>query len=294
MDIGKYIDESVARLKQQTAKHKKDWNLGAEDSWSVDQAKGQITFIFPDGQIVKAKVQIVGTYNRPDETFLWSWDHPSVIKSLSVDARKVKEFGDEHGDRRFSERKVLCSEIDAWAFTAVAANLAEADGAYRVEAGGPLLYMTFTDIDVMEGEDDYLSSETRVGQAPSVEVVEEPELLTFLKKYFQEMYVIERDCHEQILGSDQPSAEIQKESIARKNQVYNRYWRRVDEKWVPASVSWPSDYDPDRVGNWQVFKLGDQDYRVCYVLSEYSSEFEYSYDLREFADGYRIVDRHFD
>lgn len=146
VDPNVFIKQSVEGLRTQTSTHAATWHLGEEAKWAADQDNGRIRFTFADGTIAEADFQIVGTYNTLDGTFLWGWDHPSVAEPLRKHAILAKEFGKTHGLAKFTERMVKCSEDDAWEFTAVAARLGKANGAYRGPAGTALVYMTFGEI----------------------------------------------------------------------------------------------------------------------------------------------------
>jgi len=146
MDSSAFIKQSVEGLRTQTSTHAATWHLGEEANWAADQDTGQIRFTFKDGTVAVADLQIIGTYNTLDGTFLWGWDHPSVAEPLRKHAILAKEFGEKHGLPKFTERKIECSEDDAWEFTAVAARLGKANGAYRGPAGTALVYMTFDEI----------------------------------------------------------------------------------------------------------------------------------------------------
>ena len=143
MDPQFFIQQSVEGLRTQTSAHAATWHLGEEANWAADQDTGRIRFNFADGTIAEAELQIVGTYNTLDGTFLWGWDHPSVAKPLQKHASLAKDFGEKHRLSKYMERKVKCSEEDAWEFTAVAARLGKANGAYRGPAGTAFVYMTF-------------------------------------------------------------------------------------------------------------------------------------------------------
>ena len=143
VDATVFIQKSVEGLRTQTTAHAATWHLGEEANWDADQDAGRLRFTFDDGTIAEAEFQIVGTYNTLDGTFLWGWDHPSVAEPLRKHASLAKQFGAKHGLSRYTDRKVKCSEEDAWEFTAVAARLANANGAYRGPAGTALVYMTF-------------------------------------------------------------------------------------------------------------------------------------------------------
>ncbi len=146
MDIDEFVQQSVEGLRSQTEAHSATWHLGEEEEWFVDQETGLVRFTFADGTVAEGPVQIVGTFNPEDSTFLWAWDHESVQAPLREHASLAREFGDEHQLPTFTNRKVVCSEEEAWQFTAVAARLAEATGAYRADAGGPCIYMTFGEV----------------------------------------------------------------------------------------------------------------------------------------------------
>ncbi len=142
-----FIKQSVEGLRTQTSIHAATWHLGKEANWAADQDTGRIRFTFTDGTIAEGELQIIGTYNTLNGTFLWGWDHPSVAEELGKHASLAKEFGEKHGlsqSSRANGRK--CSEEDAREFTAVAARLGKANGAYRGPAGTALVYMTFGEI----------------------------------------------------------------------------------------------------------------------------------------------------
>jgi hypothetical protein len=136
------LDASIEELRIGTAAHDAAWRL-CEADWNLDQHAGTIVFTRPDGFTATCSVQIVGTYNTRDGTWLWGWDHPSVLPSLRRDAEKVREYGIRHRITELTGRKVVCSENEAWKFTALARKLSGAQGAYRGPADSTLIFMTF-------------------------------------------------------------------------------------------------------------------------------------------------------
>ena len=130
-----------------TDAHRGTWHLGEEETWDVDQDSGNIIFTFANGTIASSPVQIIGTYNAKDGTFMWGWDHPSIVPALQNNALKVKIFGEEHGSKELTTQKISCSEMRAWEYTALAMRLSEAGGAYRAEASpGTYVYMNFGEV----------------------------------------------------------------------------------------------------------------------------------------------------
>lgn len=119
------------------------WGLGSEESWNLDMDKGLLEFSFPDGRIATVQVQIVGTLNMADSSFLWGWDHPSVPSGLRRAAEAVKNYGENNSNMLYTERMVKCNEEKAWEFTALAAQLDQSEGAYRGRSGNTWIYMVF-------------------------------------------------------------------------------------------------------------------------------------------------------
>jgi hypothetical protein len=89
------IESAMHHLQAITAGHDGAWRIG-ESQWSVDQDEGTIVFTTPRGMKATPPVQIIGTYNTEDSTWLWGWDHPSIVlrwptmqKKFSLMARRM-------------------------------------------------------------------------------------------------------------------------------------------------------------------------------------------------------------
>ena len=77
---------------------------------------------------------------------MWGWDHPSVQPALREHAKLVKSFGEKHQIEKLTTKTVSVTEYEAWEFVAIANRLANANGGYRADAGGPLVFMTYGEI----------------------------------------------------------------------------------------------------------------------------------------------------
>lgn len=146
-DFRQLLEKSMNHLQTLTSSHDSMWGLGSA-AWGADLEKGVITFDTEDGTHVEAPVQVVGTYNTQDGTWLWGWDHPSVPESLSQHAQLAFDYGQKHGIADLTTRKVTCSEECCWEFTALACFLAQAQGAYRGPAGPTHVFMTFGTVNI--------------------------------------------------------------------------------------------------------------------------------------------------
>lgn len=141
-----YIEAAREGLRLQISAHNSSWHLGKEEQWSADLDAGLIVLQFADGVKAIASIQVVGTYNQVDGTFLWGWDHPSVPEPLRKHAAFAKQWGEKNKVKSFISRKVSCSEDDAWSFAAVTNRLANANGVYRGPSGTTLVFMTFGEV----------------------------------------------------------------------------------------------------------------------------------------------------
>jgi Family of unknown function (DUF6882) len=144
-DFPTLLAQSMEELRLKTAAHVGIWHLGEAD-WDVDQSAGQIVFTAPGGLTATCPVQIIGTYNTADGTWLWGWDHPSVEPALQEHARRVREYGERHRINKLTTQKLRCSEDEAWEFTALACKLGDAQGGYRGSMGPTLVFMTFGEV----------------------------------------------------------------------------------------------------------------------------------------------------
>lgn len=145
-DLDVYVSAAMDGSRLQTESHDRTWGIGKADSWNVDMVEEKIWWLFSDGKKASAFVQIIGTYNPSTQEFLWGWDHPSVKPPLDEHALKVNEFGKKYSIQKYTAKMVKASEDEAWEFVAVANRLSNANGGYRGDAGGPIVFMTFGEI----------------------------------------------------------------------------------------------------------------------------------------------------
>jgi hypothetical protein len=142
MDFDVLIERSMEELHAKTMGHDGIWQLSNSD-WDLDQNAGTIVFLSPKGIIATCPVQIIGTFSSLDKTWLWSWDNPSIGPSLQEHAKLCRKYGEKHGIRALTSRKLTsANEDDGWQLTALACKLAGAQGGYRGPMGKSDIYVT--------------------------------------------------------------------------------------------------------------------------------------------------------
>ena len=146
-----FVEQSLAGLQTLTALQDSLYGLGQAD-WQADLQRGTLTFTGPE-LTVTAPLQVIGTYDTGDGSWLWGWDHPSVPGPLAVHAGLVRDFAREHGLSALLSRTLHCTEDDLWAFAALATRLAAAQGAYRGAAGSTLVMLTYGELQLSRRRD---------------------------------------------------------------------------------------------------------------------------------------------
>jgi hypothetical protein len=71
-----------------------------------------------------------------------------VHEPLRRAAQRVRLLGQELSVPRWTTRTVYCTEDEAWQFTALAAQQDGAAGAYRGNANGTWVYMSFDELSI--------------------------------------------------------------------------------------------------------------------------------------------------
>jgi hypothetical protein len=141
VDVDRYWAEAWVDLHRRQTLLANKLKIG-KANWTVNQEAGLIEFDRPDGRLVTAPVQIIGSWNPRTSAFTWGWDHPSVQTRLRADAERTRWFGDKHDLPELTERSLRISEQEAWRLTAVAMKVNAAVGAYRGPTEGPVVFMT--------------------------------------------------------------------------------------------------------------------------------------------------------
>jgi len=90
------IERAMEDLRVKTGFCDATWGLG-KAGWEADLEAGTMVFTKPQGLRATVGIQVVGTYNTRDGTWLWGWEHPSVPEPLQAHASTVRQYGIEHG-----------------------------------------------------------------------------------------------------------------------------------------------------------------------------------------------------
>jgi hypothetical protein len=148
------IGRSIEGAKLQSGVHQASWGFAQSCGWSVNLDEGTIRFTGNDGYQAVAPVQVVGTFNTLDDTFLWAWDHPSIPEERATASLLAREFGEKHALLNYTSSKVECDVETAWEFAAVTNYLAEMQGVYRAPSGTTFAFLVFGTVTLSQAQKD--------------------------------------------------------------------------------------------------------------------------------------------
>ncbi|MEL6983687.1 MAG: DUF6882 domain-containing protein [Actinomycetota bacterium] len=143
------VERAMAHVGSLQAAHEQMWHMSDAVNADVDLAVGQITWNLAD-RLVTAPVELLGTWDPADQTFLWGWDHPSVRPGTAGASTATRDFAIEHGIAELQPSKVSCSFDDTWSLAAPAVMIGDLQGIYRMETspGGAWAFLGFGQISI--------------------------------------------------------------------------------------------------------------------------------------------------
>lgn len=154
--LEEYIKSSMQALEVATQFHIDTWSIERCNYWNIEQQQEKIYFYFNSetvGVEVSAPVQVVGIYTLNNGTFTWGWDNPEVKEELQQAAEAVRIFAEQHNYTELLKPALVCSDIRAWQYTAIAMRLYNFTGAYSAKyTDDSLIFMVFNNITVRQYE----------------------------------------------------------------------------------------------------------------------------------------------
>ncbi len=103
--------------------------------FELDLDTGDLTLRFDGQDDLKLSAQVAGTFSD-DKSFMWGWGHPSVPQPLQQAAWAAQRYGDRQEIEELLTRGGEASRKKAEEYTAIAADLAHADGVFIGDHGG--------------------------------------------------------------------------------------------------------------------------------------------------------------
>lgn len=140
------LNESATYLNEKIDWCKSEYMLSEYERYDWNQETGEL--IFSDAGVPKviARIQFVGSISKKSNTWLWSWDNPTILEDMKKDMLRVRAFGEKHQIEKLTTAKWPAEEADGWEMTSLAAKICQARGAFRAEHEDGFTFLMITDI----------------------------------------------------------------------------------------------------------------------------------------------------
>lgn len=290
-DYQDLVAQSIEELRLKTDAHHRLWHLGEAD-WHVDQDTGQIVFSASNGMVATCSVQIIGSFNTDNATWLWAWDNPSVQPELRKHAVRLREYGASKGISELTTRKLSTTEDKCWEFTALACKLNDAQGGYRGPSGPMLIFMTFGQPQLSGTSTGAVSTavESAADKPPGEFTSEIPaDVRATLTGFIAALHNWEVEAWQ---ATEADGSMETRKAVQANYQALIRRWCVADVKPQPAAYGSEPDHDPET----ERFVSAAVSEFECWVRTQHTdpdgSTADYEYHLRR-EDGKWLVENLF-
>ena len=124
------------------------YRLAAMPHAHFNEATGQLIFSDESNTPqVLANVQVVGSVNMQNRTWLWSWADPDVDASLYRDILEVQMLGRSKAIEQLTTPFWEGDAVDGWEMTSICAYVLQAVGAYRAATPQGFTYFVMTSVE---------------------------------------------------------------------------------------------------------------------------------------------------
>ena len=256
--------------------HARAFALGEERSFNADQQTNQLKLNFADGKSLELGMHLLASFRPHDRSFRWAWANTSVQapeKAIAArDHATTKTF------QVFEVPTFHATFEESQELVALAGRLSGCDGVYRCVTNEHLsIFVGYTAPKV--GADWFAP--------PRPSVAQEAEAIDLVTRWDREMLPHDRTWNDAPEAS-KDTQEFGLEILARKTEVYKRYWRRDDNSWEPSSFGWPSDHDPEQYR--RRFAIPRRAGGV-YVITQLETSGQNAHIVNFFDDGPRITNQ---
>lgn len=253
--------------------HRIMWDKQPTTEYNFDQTLGEVTYFVDDKQFkVIAKPYILGTFNLDDKTFLWADKNSSINKSLSS---RIPAFRETLPKKYRKDKFESTPDFNSKLLTLFSSEM-KASGYDNQLQDRTIIYYTLQEVQVYQNDNLILDIPTSF----DLQVEQNTELLTLIKKYHSDKVEVNKLHHEKKLETMKAFDEIKK--------VHLQYWLNEDPYFNP-SLSWPCDFDQNSIIEWSIFTTPENRVFVMYLTDLGWSTETYAYEIDTTAKGEKVI-----
>lgn len=111
-----------------------------DQGWQFDMGAGTIAF----GPELVFPVQILGSFSRQSETWLWGWanEQSGIPAALLAQARQLQAYGAQHGIERLTTPSFEATEHELHVVGSIASGMFDASGYFLADYGPGIMLVT--------------------------------------------------------------------------------------------------------------------------------------------------------
>jgi hypothetical protein len=124
-----------------------EFGLASMPHAHLNEDTGQL--VFSDASVtprVIADVQVVGSVDSENRSWLWSWANPDVAPALCKDILDVHTLGKSRQIEQLTTPVWEGDAVDGWEMTSISAYVLQAAGAYRASTSQGFTYLVMTSV----------------------------------------------------------------------------------------------------------------------------------------------------
>jgi len=145
-DWGTFVGDCRQSLSELQQSLKSRFDIGSYERYDYDQANKKIIFSNQGKPGLIADFEVVGTFSRPNGTWMWSWANFSLMAKVRTRMKRVRELGEQRQFPRLTTFHWSGDECDAWDMAAIASQVLRAQGVYRSPGESSDMFMTLSKI----------------------------------------------------------------------------------------------------------------------------------------------------
>lgn len=267
--------EAVSSTRYNNIYNRIIWDLRPTNEYLVDQTKGTIRYQTDNPKIhAIARIEMLGTFNLDDKTFLWSDKNTSIQKHL---ADKVEQLRSGMPKKYQNDKFTSDTDFNKKLLALFSYQLSS-NGFGIVRQANTIMYFALMKIDIYEHDE----LKVAINAEPHFDIVENETLIKTIKKFHKEKVDVNDKYYNRKELTDKDAFKTIKE-------VHLKYWKNEDEYFYPA-LSWPCDFAESSTSDWKVLKLkGTHRIFVMYTADLRWTIEHYAYEIDKDANGDKII-----
>jgi len=118
--------------------------------WDYYQDTAQLVFSDGEQADLVTDVEFVGTLSTANDTWMWSWANFNLLEPVCSRISEVRDIGEEQGFPLLTVPKWNADIQDGWHMTAIALDILDGLGAYRVPTDNGYIFMVVLSAQLQE------------------------------------------------------------------------------------------------------------------------------------------------